>query len=122
VPPGVALGIGFGFGPPEEALAIQSGFCAAGSITLVGFEVVVVADPAPAAVVFEFVTVDVRNCDPWSLFCDVVWPAPGKTNSAPCVRIFPAGVKNSSAVLNVSAAVPSPDVSSAPEAPVPDGS
>jgi hypothetical protein len=85
VPPGAALGIGLGldFGSrPEEALATQSGFCVAASITLLGFEVAVVADPAPT-VAFEFVPVDVRNCDPSSLFCDVVWPAPAETNSAP---------------------------------------
>jgi hypothetical protein len=84
-PPGVALGIGLGlgFGPaPEEALTTQSGFCAAASITLVGFEVAVFADPVPAFV-FEFTLVEVRNCDPASLFGDAVWPAPAETNSAP---------------------------------------
>jgi hypothetical protein len=124
-PVGVALGIGLGLAlgtRSEEALAIQSGFCAVASAALIGFDVAVVADDATADV-FDPALVGVRNCDAGSFFCAPVWLFAGTPiKSLSCPRDFSAVavVKKSLPFLNVAAANPSPGASCAPEVAAPE--
>jgi hypothetical protein len=118
---GVALGLAF-VPPSEEALTIQSGFSAAVSVALLGFDAVVVADDATADV-FGSALVGVRNCDAGSLFWAPVWAFAGtpiKSLLCPCDFSVVAVVKKSLPFLNVGAASPSPGASWGPEVTTPE--